>query len=218
MNINDISEKNIPIMDNFWNDVFKIQHNLIIKYNEIELKVMGIELLYGPINYFHIDNQVVQLKIKEYLWRISEELGESYECIQNAEDENSIDIKHQLEELSDGLHFFVELLIKLNYNPKEIYPLEFIKKTYDRLYKNWNQEEFYLNAFTSLAKIGNCLKNKPWKQSQMQTDRQYMYSKIKEFSEWFMFIFFHNNFSINNIFNIYSRKSQVNQFRQNTNY
>jgi len=213
MNINDINE--VAKTNNIWESIFNRQNELMRKYREIELKVMKINELYKDVDYSSIDNEITQLKIKEYLWRISEEIGESYECIQKASDIETVDVHHQLEELGDSLHFLVELMINLGINFDDISPVDVLNHGYTNEYRNWDQYDFYLNAFTGLAKIGNCLKNKPWKMSQIRTDREYMTDCILETLQWITFIFFYNK---GDMYEYYMKKSEVNEFRQETNY
>ncbi len=215
MNVNDIEK--VEQTDNYWLTMFKRQMELLEKYHPIELKVMKIDSLYGNLSWSSIDNQLVQLRIKEYLWRICEEIGESYECIQVSSEEDDVDIVHQMEELADALHFYIELLILLGITEDQIKSLEILTTDYNK-YKLWDQYEFYLNAFTALAKVGNCLKNKPWKQTQIRTDRVYLESKLEEFLQWLIFIFFSNGLKIEDIYNMYMKKSMVNKFRQDTKY
>lgn len=64
----------------------------------------------------------------------------------------------------------------------------------------------------------NCLKNKPWKQTQMQTDEGMFIDKILE-ATYYMFAFFDFvGMDPKSLYHIYYRKNQVNAFRIKSKY
>lgn len=64
----------------------------------------------------------------------------------------------------------------------------------------------------------NCLKNKPWKQTQMQTDEEMFIKRILE-ATYYMFAFFDFvGMDTKSLYHIYYRKNQVNAFRIKSKY
>jgi len=64
----------------------------------------------------------------------------------------------------------------------------------------------------------NTLKNKPWKQSQMKTDKNEFYSLLKTVWLYYIVILDKAKLSEEGIVEIYLKKSQVNKFRQRSGY
>ena len=64
----------------------------------------------------------------------------------------------------------------------------------------------------------NCLKNKPWKQTQMQTDEKAFMEKILEASVYMFAFFDFVGMDSKSLYHIYYRKNQVNAFRIKSNY
>ena len=64
----------------------------------------------------------------------------------------------------------------------------------------------------------NTLKNKPWKQSHMKTDIEAFRGKLGEVWEIYICLLKSSLHSSEEIADIYLKKSQVNKFRQRSNY
>lgn len=74
------------------------------------------------------------------------------------------------------------------------------------------QVAYYLNI------ARNCLKNKPWKQSQMMTDEsKYQEELVKGFLVM-MGLFYNMGMSVDIVYFLYFKKNMVNQFRIRSNY
>ena len=219
MNVDDI--KNVPDSVNYLKDIFERQTELIEKYHPIEHQVIGIErlniLLSDP---FNIDDPVVQLKIKEHLWRVVEEVAESFEVVHNNED----NFTHQVEELSDALHFMVETMIMVKLSYSDVESLESLLDYYNYTdgedqNNNLDSDHFMYNqVFYHIGIVGNCLKNKPWKRTQMRTDKIKFYSSIKDAYNNLIYLFIHLGLEPKDIYEIYFKKSEINKFRQRSNY
>lgn len=266
-------------------EIFSLQKNLIDGYIKIE------SLPKYPIN---IQSKSSQTLIKDFVGRVIEELSESYESLmevdsiiqntirsngglKNISEEYSEKILSELqnasEEISDALHFFIELLIYTDISASDIY--DYVKNhssfelsenklfeamilgsrylgsydglSYDQLriylinlpiFQNkdidwglrqfgstYSQELFNINLkcyfwdithYLNLAR--NCLKNKPWKQSQMLTDsakfRDYL---IKSFI-LFLGTCYLMDLSSGNLYRNYFKKNRINLFRQKSHY
>lgn len=64
----------------------------------------------------------------------------------------------------------------------------------------------------------NCLKNKPWKQTPVLTDRDHYFEEMGDtfhfFIEWCM----DSGLTAKDLYKLYFKKSEVNKFRQESNY
>ena len=69
-----------------------------------------------------------------------------------------------------------------------------------------------------IESIRNCLKNKPWKQSEMMSDMDVVKKLLMEsFVEMFTLLF-ELNFPLESILQFYYMKNSVNHFRISSNY
>ena len=98
-----------------WLDVmYQKQLNVAIKYKDIE------GLPQWPLS---LDPKSSQVVFKDFLYRISEELSESYETEVDEStkvfDEDGTEL-HAIEELADALHFYLELLIYVGIKPERL--------------------------------------------------------------------------------------------------
>jgi len=215
MNINDVKEDfKIPDSpDQIWKDIFEKQMALAVKYKDIEN--MG-DLLDTTDN--NVDTAKGQKWIKDFSWRVTEEIAEAFEAknIMDSElfkrDEADFTLveetqQHFKEELADALHFLVELTIIAGYDYK--IPAE--NKTYNTNPTPWK-------TIYNLGLMCNTLKNKPWKQTQMLTDRKEFEKYLK--LVWSEFISLCNMYigTLNSIYTYYFKKQEVNKFRQRSKY
>ena len=233
MNVNDVSE--IPKITKCRLEmIFDRQQELHDKYKIIEGKIgLGHGLIQG--NQFNIDNKVCQYYMKDMFWRVTEELGESAEALEDHVMEPSYKEAyiHGIEELADSLHFMVEALIVIGITPEEVQTLHYKEKR-DRLDMMWvntmrpfihrgemnikDLSFFYFNVVKELGLAANCLKNKPWKQFQIITDtvrfRQHAICALTSLIELFRYC----KVQPQGIYDIYFCKSEVNKFRIRSNY
>lgn len=211
MNINDFQA---PEFTPEWlKDIFDRQQTLIDKYAEIE----------GMPEYpFSPHTREGQKWFKDFLWRVSEELGESYEAyylnsIEDNEEKSKAHEVHQLEELIDALHFLVELVILTGKD--WVWAREQLD-TAVTIGSNMEQtpENAYWQVSYYLGMIGNTLKNKPWKQTEMPTDEEKFYGNLgRAFQALFQCMAFVGADEAK-VYDYYTRKHQVNQFRQRSQY
>ena len=152
MNVNDVTEK-IEVPENIWKAIFEKQWELAQKYKDIE--GMG-DLLDPAVLKNNINTRQGQKWIKDFAWRVTEELAEADEAYYSNE------LIHYVEELSDALHFLVELSLIANYD------YTFVKQNFNH---DKGKENSYSNVIYPLGLMCNCLKNKPWKQTEMLTDK-----------------------------------------------
>ena len=218
MNIHDFEAERIE-GDRLVN-IFKRQEELYHKYHHIE-KGNGFycpDVI--PVNLHSAKDQAV---IKDHFWRFLEEIGEAMDAL----DDGHIDHCH--EELADALHFFVEACIVIGLEPldmvfdsvdgvdmlEQAYAMNPINKPHNPLIINLTLK----SLVKSLDMSANCLKNKPWKQSQMMTDEEEFKGRvIKTFHRFISFVKACGIMNPQDLFDLYFRKSQVNIFRQNSKY
>lgn len=219
MNINHAVEEKIE--GDLLKAIFDRQKSLMGKYHDIELKSGLLQTEACPVN---LDDKRGQARIKDFSWRVTEELGEALDARTNKD--------HYQEELIDGLHFLTELTILAGKDYNTILPPNIPAYDEDHLrdlVENAKDlipiypREYSLNSWVSrfieqLAMMCNCLKNKPWKQSMMKTDQEAFYKRLTEVWVCYITILVVSGMGAEDIANVYLKKSQVNQFRQRSNY
>jgi len=133
MNIKDVENPNYPeprLVPHPLELMFERQIELSKKYAEIEDKVLGFPLPHTDTYDHNLDDPKVQFKIKEEMWRVTEELGEAANCLKNKpwkQTQVPTDREHYEEELADAFHFFLEVLILSGIDAKKLYELYFKK-------------------------------------------------------------------------------------------
>ena len=161
MNINDIDTKEVPTLPNHdtaWIEaIFKRQKHLHDKYKPIE-HASGIGLAIIQDVPFSLDDKRWQYVLKDYAWRVTEELAEAGEAVLEGNPD------HHIEELIDALHFYTELMIMTGYDTVVI--------------KMSSSSVGKFHVVQSLGLAMNCLKQKPWKQHHFQTDMTLFYGHI----------------------------------------
>lgn len=200
--------------------IFNRQKELMNKYHDIEVRSGLLQTEDCPVN---LDGKAGQARIKDFSWRITEEVGEALDSLYGDED-----MEHFQEELVDGLHFLTELTILAGYEAKDVARLvvKDIAEGDDLLesmcaYVNTDEQNLPWAITTLIRRLGmmcNTLKNKPWKQSHMKTDRAMFQKKLGEVWEIYVYILTKNIGPAHDIADIYLKKSQVNKFRQRSNY
>lgn len=194
--------------------IFNRQKELMEKYHEIEKRSGLLQTEDCPIN---LDDKRGQARIKDFAWRVTEEVGEALESFMY--ENNDLHFK---EELIDGLHFLTELTILSGLNETEIIEGE-EGKYLETLVESWKYTSPSIDTLVSefichLGMMCNCLKNKPWKQSHMRTDKNHFYNLLKKVWKDYVGLLVYANMSAEDITEIYLKKSQVNKFRQRSNY
>jgi len=144
-------------------------------------------------------------------WRIIEEVGESLEAYLNLND----DPIHAKEELADGLHFLVELLILSGLTYKDV---EGIRPQIIIGDLEPNIDECVSNVVLKLGTAMNCLKLKPWKQTHVKIDKEKYHKKLIETFEVYIVLMLKVIKHKVDILNLYFSKSGVNEFRIKSKY
>lgn len=192
--------------------IFDRQKELMEKYHGIEFKSGLMQTEDCPVN---LDDKRGQARIKDFAWRITEEVGEALDAITNESGESAL--LHFHEELVDGLHFLTEMTILTGYDLPEYTTLK------DLIEEGSYRDCYSLNDLVSdhvmyLGMMCNCLKNKPWKQTMMKTNKENFYKHLKLVWSNYIAILTSQDLTEEEITDLYLRKSQVNQFRVRSNY
>ncbi|AZF89462.1 hypothetical protein CPD4_73 [Clostridium phage CPD4] len=196
--------------------IFNRQKELMEKYHHIEARSGLCQTEDCPVN---LNDKRGQARLKDFAWRMTEEVGEALDAY-NHED-------HYQEELIDGLHFLTEftILAGKDYNTIDLVNKvgkDHLANLYYQATVNDEDKPCVEKAVTDLVReIGmccNCLKNKPWKQTSMLTDVNAFNQRL--FNVWICYIrlLAVSGLGVDDIVNIYLKKSQVNKFRQRSNY
>lgn len=196
--------------------IFERQKGLMFKYHDIEKRSGLLQTEDCPVN---LDDKRGQARIKDFSWRVMEEVGEALDAKENGDQE------HFCEELIDGLHFLTELTILAGYEPKDIcwedpkqmdmldYMVMNVEDVMDHDYLN----KYVTNLVMDLGMMCNCLKNKPWKQTNMITDKEHFHHQLC--NVWVDYIqLLSTQMNATEIAMVYLKKSQVNKFRQRSGY
>lgn len=197
--------------------IFERQKELMAKYHYIEEESGLLQTPDCPVN---LDDKRGQARLKDFAWRITEELGEALDALNTDHD-----MDHYAEELVDGLHFLTEfsILAGLDFPTLAFLVGTDEGDTLDSLFRSQTIEEVNLEEAVTrfIQRLGmacNCLKNKPWKQSQMLTDKPVFYNRLVLVWEAYFNILKLAFNDSQEVADVYLKKSQVNKFRQRSNY
>lgn len=218
MNINHAVEEKVE--GDLLKAIFDRQKSLMGKYHDIELKSGLLQTEDCPVN---LDDKRGQARIKDFSWRVTEELGEALDAKTSKD--------HYQEELIDGLHFLTELTILVGKDYDTLLPQgiptydedhlrNLVENAKEVISRKFNDTlDFWVSRFIEqLAMMCNCLKNKPWKQSMMKTDQGAFYKRLTDVWVCYITILVVSGMDADSIATTYLKKSQVNIFRQRSNY
>lgn len=206
MNTNDFEAFKVP-KENIFEDLYA-------KHKEMFLAFMKIEGVDNWEEYnFSIDVPEDQMRLKDFLQiRFIEELTEATVDMHNHQ--------HFLEEITDAFNFFLTAYVCLDKKFEWINsPVKF---TEENLTSVLNDKKTLFSdlyeVVESVGKVCNLLKNRPWAQSNYLVDL-IIFDKELE-SLWFRFNMFINNLNIDlaYLYEMWSKKYQVNMFRIRTGY
>lgn len=69
-----------------------------------------------------------------------------------------------------------------------------------------------------LSEATNCLKNKPWKSTHVPTDENHFYEELADAWHFFIRLNLIAGLDAEKVYRLYFKKSEVNKFRQESNY
>ena len=137
MNISDINESAPSEGDKLVN-IFKQQRALMEKYHPIEERNGLLETPDVPVD---LDSRFGQARLKDFAWRITEEIGEAMNCLKNKPWKQSqfvTDKAHFYEEIIDAFHFFVEMCILSGLEAEDLYEIYFKKSEVNKFRQRSN--------------------------------------------------------------------------------
>lgn len=108
-------------------EIFEGQKKLMEKYHIIEKEIGLLQTEDVPVN---LQSHLGQARLKDFAWRITEEIGEAMSCLKNKpwkKTQMETDVTHYYEELADAFHFFVELCLLSGISAKDLHELYFKK-------------------------------------------------------------------------------------------
>lgn len=197
--------------------IFTRQKELMAKYEGIEERNGLLETHDVPVD---IDSYKGQARLKNFAWRVTEELTEALEPVYTNNftlAPNSEDYIHTIEEYIDAVHFMAELTILSGLDDQPIFDIP----PKERVEIN---NPFYLviNTMLVIMNLGlamNCLKNKPWKQTHVTTDVE-KYSQYIVNAGKVLTLILRDYFGLqgDKLANCYLNKADVNKFRQESGY
>lgn len=206
--------------------IFAHQHILMRRYHDVEQKNLGREL--PDPEEIDFDDQQCQLRLKEFAWRITEELAEATSCYGEE--------LHLMEEMVDALHFAVEFDLMCGLTAEQIVPpqtkpsgesedlLEAVFLRFPPIPKEVpmiDSVALHVLSWRVVEKLGvamNCLKNKPWKTTHMATDKSNFLFEVIQFNHTLFALLSNVGFTAKTLTQVYLNKNAVNQFRIESQY
>ena len=88
----------------------------------------------------------------------------------------------------------------------------------DHRFVQWRIKDLAFRSIEELTEATNTLKNKPWKQSEVPTDKTHFYEELADAFHFFIELCITAGMDAEDLARIYHRKHAVNQFRQESNY
>ena len=220
MNVNDFKAPDYVAGDAL-KQMFDRQLQLETHYATIEAK-NGFPHPQGSL-----DDHMVQDRMKHLAWCVTEELVEMMDTYRNKDHVNRA---HTMEEYCDALHFMLALLIEVDTHTDILKTIleetleDIISQVCDDGITEKELETMPLPVIYRLGMAMHKLKSKRWKSSIVDTD-------LYEFMKWIcrawsdmvlLGSLIAGTIEKGNepeiIFNYYFRKSEVNKFRQESNY
>lgn len=126
MNIKDV-ENIEKTSGDMLEEIFAGQKKLMEKYHIIEKEIGLLQTEDVPVD---LQSHLGQARLKDFAWRITEEIGEAMSCLKNKpwkKTQMETDVTHYYEELADAFHFFVELCLLSGISAKDLHELYFKK-------------------------------------------------------------------------------------------
>lgn len=199
MNINDVPDSVVPVtqdLRDIGNEIYNRQAELEEQYWVIEKR---------PSRFVLVNSREGQILIKDFLWRFTEEIGEFLDARKH--------IEHAHEELADALHFLAGITVVTGKRETFVGCTEMVQDA-----DFHNAERSLEDVILYASMVGNTLKMKPWKQTDVLTDE----NKFDHFLGMLIISFFRLSIAYGlqpvDLFKLYWKKSEVNLFRQRSKY
>jgi len=88
----------------------------------------------------------------------------------------------------------------------------------DDRYVQMRLKDLMQRCVEELGEAMNCLKNKPWKNSYVETDKPHFEEELADALHFFVELCLTAGVSAEDLFTLYMKKHAVNEFRQDSNY
>jgi hypothetical protein len=177
------------------------QYALAMVERQSELEEVYWKIENRPAKFITPLDRNGQVLIKDFLWRITEEIGETLEADTKGEPEDKV-----WEELADALHFVIGLCVITSRTG--IFVKAFSQGDY-----HYPRVGCIANYVESAGKLGNTLKMKPWKQTDVITDVDNFDRLLEYMIVNFLGICWSFQMNPDTLYDYYWRKSEVNKFR-----
>jgi len=82
----------------------------------------------------------------------------------------------------------------------------------------WYIKDAAYRVVEELSEATNCLKNKPWKSTHVLTDQIHFYEELADTFHFFVRLCLIVGLDADDLYKLYFKKSEVNRFRQESNY
>jgi dimeric dUTPase (all-alpha-NTP-PPase superfamily) len=200
-------------------EIFEAQRELMNEFHAIE-SANGFRVESSvPVD---LDNPHDQLRLKEFAWRISEEVGEAVLALT----QHGMSSKQYREEISDVMHFYAELCLIAGITPSMICPSagpDRLKTTflsvaneYSMGFEGYSLQSFWLHVVVALSQAMNNLKNRPWKRTMKPTDRTAFREHLINTFREFVAVCLVSGMNEQDLYDQYFHKRNINQQRQLT--
>jgi hypothetical protein len=155
-----------------------------------------------------LDIPADQERLKWFAWCVTEEAAEAIEVLMTTDHK-----EHLIDETADMTAFFLELLIVSRYPVGEIESFEWEnQRDLDQVPK------IFTEFITSLAITMNTLKNRDWRKTNVKTDKQLFYARMKNTVELFFKFVKAVGLTSHEFYDGSLRKYEVNLFRIRSKY
>lgn len=226
MNIDDVEIGEAPrTIKETLEAMFDRQRTLMAKYSVIE-KENGANV--PSLEFCSLQDAKRQWRIKEDFWRATEEIAEAWEHFESTmvamsdwrnHFETDASVRHIFEELADAFHFLIEATIHSGHGSDSLN----LPHVYENVYASSlpSPIKSYESSFQFIRAMGlaaNELKNKPWKQTQMETDADRYRRRLVDVWHFWFRVWAHLDARFPDFYDLYFRKSEVNKFRQRSKY
>ena len=218
-------------------DMMTMQKQLAIKY-ELTEKNNGF-MVVDPSSWGNIDDSYVQARIKALYGYACEEFAEALQELDflQTNDVSPLDLYNQLRgksfrvELIDALHFIIELMLVADCSPTFIQQSHAFFSVHDvsnsiddevgeyRIMDGSPSHYIQIRVKISqviqrLGMVCHTLKNKPWKTTVTPTSIEELSQSIREAWSNIAELFVYVGLTIEDIFNLYCGKNEINRERQ----
>lgn len=82
----------------------------------------------------------------------------------------------------------------------------------------WYIKDAAYRMIEEISEATNCLKNKPWKTTHVLTDEAHFYEELMDALHFFVRLCLIVGLDAESVYKLYFKKSEVNKFRQESNY